>query len=138
MLFLLAFTSADNIFHKFSGLHSITTICKKNFITNFVLNRFTQNTHPFNNQNLLSMADVFCRCSLFTQMTKAGYIKIPEPPELWIQHQRETESNWNRQKPTATKNVLHKIHWKKPEQEFSITLQVSLCQVLSSWLDDCF
>ena len=36
LLFLLAFISADIIFHKFSELHSIATICEKDFVTNFL------------------------------------------------------------------------------------------------------
>ena len=115
LLFLLAFTSADIIFYKFSELQSITTICKKDFCHKFsVLHGFTHIPHPINNENLLNMRKVFCRCSLLTKMTKAEYIKIPEPTECWIQHQRETESNWDRQKLTATKKVLHKIYWKTP------------------------
>ena len=72
----------------------------------FALNQLTQTPHLLNDQNPLNMTKVFCRCSLPTQMTKAGYIIIPEPTEVWIQHEIKTESNWDRQKPAATKKVL--------------------------------
>ena len=67
LLFLLAFTSADIIFHKFLELHS--TLSEKSiFVTNFSflndsLNPFPL-SHPLNGQNLLRVTKVFCRCSL--------------------------------------------------------------------------
>ena len=62
-LFLLAFTSADIIFHKFLELHS--TLSEKKFsLQIFFFNRFTETPYPLKNQNLLSMTKVFCQCSL--------------------------------------------------------------------------
>ena len=60
LCYILVFTSADIIFHKFSEFHS--TLSEKK---NFFFNRFTQNTpHPFNGQNLLIMKKIFCQCTL--------------------------------------------------------------------------
>ena len=64
LLFLLAFTSADVIFHKFLELHS-TLSEKKIFFTNFpFLTDVLKLPHPLNGQNPLSVRKVFCRSSL--------------------------------------------------------------------------
>ena len=76
LLFLVIFIipSADIIFHKFLELHLILSV-KKIFVLNFLFNGFTQPPFPhlthspppsplFNDQNLLSVTKVFCRCSL--------------------------------------------------------------------------
>ena len=60
LLFLLAFTSADIIFHKFLELHSI--LSEKNIsVTNFTFSTdsLIKLAHPFNDQNLLRMSKVF-------------------------------------------------------------------------------
>ena len=66
LLFLVVFTSfyvsRYIIFHKFSELHSILSV-KKIFVTDFLFNGFTQNPHPLNGQNLLSVTKFCCRCS---------------------------------------------------------------------------
>ena len=118
--FLVAFISFYLSRYPFSQIFRTsfnTTICRKDFCHNFFLNfnGFTQTLYPLNDQNLLSVTKVFCRCSLHKWQKQD--IKIPEPTEFWIQHQRETESNWDRQKPTATKKVLRKLHWKTPVPE---------------------
>ena len=69
LLFLLAFRSADIIFHKFSELHS-TLLEKKDFRhTCSFFSRFTQTPrhprhphHPLNSQNWPSLTNVFCQC----------------------------------------------------------------------------
>ena len=59
LMFLLAFTSADIVFHKFLEIHS-TLSEKKIFVTNFsFFNRFTPMPPPLNSQNLLSMQKFF-------------------------------------------------------------------------------
>ena len=52
LLFLLAFISADIIFHKFLELHSLLLSVKKIFVS-FFFNGFTQIPHPINDQNPL-------------------------------------------------------------------------------------
>ena len=71
LLFLLAFTSANIIFHKFLELHS-TLSEKKIFVLNFPF--LTDSLKPppptqlppppLNSQNRLSVAKAFCQCSL--------------------------------------------------------------------------
>ena len=68
LLFLLAFTSADVIFHNFLELHSTLTE-KKIFVTNFPILTDSLNPpppprKPLNRQNPLSVTKVFWRCSL--------------------------------------------------------------------------
>ena len=64
-MFLLAFTSADIIFHKVLELHS--TLSEKNiFMINFrfLTDSLKPSPHSLNSQNLLSMANISSRCSL--------------------------------------------------------------------------
>ena len=60
---VLAFTSADMIFLKLLELHS-TLSEKKIFVTRFLTDSLKPPapTDPFNSQNLLSVANVFCQC----------------------------------------------------------------------------
>ena len=66
LLFLAVFISyyinRYIIFHKFLELHSILSV-KKIFVTDFLFNGSTQNPHPLNGQNLLSVTKFCCRCS---------------------------------------------------------------------------
>ena len=62
LLFLLAYIRTYTIFHKFLELHSILSV-KKIFVTDFLFNGSTQNPHPLNGQNLLSVTKFCCRCS---------------------------------------------------------------------------
>ena len=74
-LFLLAFTSAYIIFHKFLELHStLSEKKKKKIVTNFPFLTDSLNPlpHPLNSQNPLSMAKVFCRCS----RTRCDYLAV--------------------------------------------------------------
>ena len=77
MLFLLAFTSADIIFHKILELHS--TICeKKDFCHKFSFFwriHSIPHPHPLNSQNPLSATKVFCQCSLFHMKITASVTK---------------------------------------------------------------
>ena len=71
LLFLLAFTSADIIFHKFLKIHSVSSV-KKIFVTDFLFERIQSNPpspHPLNGQNPLTVTKVFCRCSLILTYT---------------------------------------------------------------------
>ena len=62
LLFFIFYISRYIIFHKFLELHSILS-AKKIFVTDFLFNGFTQNPHPLNGQNLLSVTKFCCRCS---------------------------------------------------------------------------
>ena len=70
LMFFLAFTSADIIFHNILELHSTLTD-KKIFVTNFPFLTDSLNPapapptpNPLNGQNPLNVTKVFCRCSL--------------------------------------------------------------------------
>ena len=68
LLFLLAFTSADIIFHKCLELFSIKKK-KKIFFTNFpFLMDSIKSPHSFDDQNRLRVRKAFCRCSLRDQV----------------------------------------------------------------------
>ena len=61
---MLAFTSADIIFHKLLELHSSLSE-KRIFVANFpFLTDSLKPLHPLNSQNPLSVTRFFCLCSL--------------------------------------------------------------------------
>ena len=63
MLCLLAFTSADIIFHQFLEIHSL--LYKKDF-----RHGFSTPPHPLNGQNPLRVTKVFCQYSLAVHDTQ--------------------------------------------------------------------
>ena len=67
-LFLLAFTSADIIFHNFLERHSTLSEKKKIFATNYLFLTDSlkppSTAHLLNNQNPLSATKFFCQCFL--------------------------------------------------------------------------
>ena len=78
LLFLVAFTSADIIFHKFLELHSTLSEKKKAFPHKLSFLAFTQPPSPYllnNSQNSLSTTKVFCQ-SLLRFQTKAEPLQV--------------------------------------------------------------
>ena len=90
LLFLLAFTSTDIIFHKCLELHS--TLSEKNaFVTSFsfLTNSLNPHFHPVKGQNLLSMAKVFCWFSVKQTLGQSWhYIRN-------VLHKSQVKELWN-------------------------------------------
>ena len=107
---ILAFTSADIVFHKFLELHS--TLCKKkDFCHNFFFffNGFTQTSHSLNGQNLLSVTSFLSMLANFAWVFTFLRISLTLKTDLYLTNYLQSKTCKKSHSITRTLIALNKF-----------------------------